>query len=205
MKKDFRSLGTSTAIFASVVVVLVIVAGIGYGLYETTNHSQMTETSTAMTETMTSTQTMTETMTTSEMTYQTSAYEFTAAGGGMINNAWLLVAPLGMDEYAVSVHAEGLEANGTYVLEGILTTGSMQTVPISFESTMMNETSASEFQSNANGTGLYWIQLSSNPVTTFENVQLYYVPDMMMQNATLLASASFTMNETSSMTSSSSM
>lgn len=191
MKRDFTRLGVSTAIFATAVVVLVIVAGIGYGLYATSSHSQMTETS--MTETMTTTQSMTETMTSTLMANQTNAYEFTEANGEMINNAWLLVVPLGMNNYAVSVHAEGLETNGTYILEGSLATGSMQTVPISSESMIMNETSASEFQSNTNGTGLYWIELSSNPTTTFENIQLYFVPDMMMQNATLVASASFSM------------
>ncbi|MDG6998161.1 MAG: hypothetical protein JRN15_03500 [Nitrososphaerota archaeon] len=147
----------------------------------------MTETS--ITETMTTTQSMTSTITAN----QKSAYDFTAANGGMISNAWLLVVPLGMSEYAVSAHAEGLEANGTYILEGNLATGSMQTVPISSKSMTMNKTSAFEFQSNSNGTDLYWIQLSSNPTTTFDNIQLYFVPDMMMHNATLVASAAFSM------------
>lgn len=203
MKTSFKTSGVTNAIFASIVVVLVIIAGVGYGLYATSNHSAMTETSTSsMTETMTTTQSMTETMTTTESINQTYSYQFTAASGGMISNAWILVVPLGMDEYAVSVHAEGLESNGTYILEGSLASGSMQTVPISTESMTMNTTSASEFQSDSNGTGLYWIQLSSNPVNAFENIQLYFVPEMIMQNATLVATASFSMmSESSSMTS----
>jgi hypothetical protein len=43
----------------------------------------------------------------------------------MITNAGLIVAPLGMHEYAVSIHAGGLEANGTYLVEGPVSTGSM--------------------------------------------------------------------------------
>lgn len=204
MKNSFNALGVTNSIFALVVVVLVIVAGIGYGLYATANHSAMSESSTSsMIETTTRTQSMTETMTTTLITNQTYSYQFTAAKGGMIMNAWLLVVPLGMDAYALSFHAEGLEPNGTYILEGSLITGSMQMVPIS-ES--MNTTAASEFQSDSNGTGLYWIQLSSNPVNTFENIQLYVVPEMLIQNATLVATAQFvTISESSSMTTSSAM
>jgi hypothetical protein len=73
----------------------------------------------------------------------------------MISNAWLIVAPLGMNEYGVSIHAEGLETNGTCLVEGPVPRGSMAVVPISNGSMMMNLTSDSEFQANKNGTGLF--------------------------------------------------
>lgn len=212
MNKRRGRFGVTNAIFAGTVVVLVVVAAVGYGLYDAASSKQvsmtetMTTTSSAMTETMTTTASaMTETVTSTEMVNLTYAYTFTPHMGAMVNNAWLLVVPTGMHEYAVSVHAEGLESNGTYILEGALTTGSMQTVPISSESMTMNQTSASEFQSNSNGTALYWIVLSSDPATTFENVQLYFVPEGMMQNATLVATVTFTMISETSMTSSGGM
>jgi len=113
--------------------------------------------------------------------------------GVMITSAWLIVASVGMDEYAVVVHAEGLEPNGDYIVEGPLTTGTMQTVPISSQSMEMNTTSASEFTANSQGTGLFWILLNSNPSQTFEAIQLYYLPGMSMHNATLIASVMFPM------------
>jgi len=132
---------------------------------------------------------------------------FTPESGAMITNAWLLLVPTGMmHEFAVSIHAEGLEANGTYIVEGTLTSGSMNTVPISTQSMSMNSTSASEFQSDKNGTGNYWLLLDANPATTFENIQLFFLPGMSMQNATLVASVNLTsmmMNTTETMMTSS--
>ena len=192
MKRYPRS-GISNTIFAGTVAVLVVVAIAGFGLYAVA----LTHTS-STTEMMT---TSTESMTTSAMANATNSYAFTPHSGAMVNNAWLLVGEVGMHEYAISVHAEGLESNGTYILEGALTSGSMQTVPISSQSMTMNETGASEFQTNLNGTGTYWIVLDSNPVSTFENIQLFYIPQGMMQDASLVATVSFTMmNETSTMT-----
>ena len=57
----------------------------------------------------------------------------------------------------------------------------------------MNTTAASEFTADSHGNGLFWIVLNSNPISTFEAVQLYYLPGTMMQNATLVASVMFTM------------
>jgi hypothetical protein len=111
----------------------------------------------------------------------------------MITNAWLIVTSVGMGEYAVVVHAEGLEPNGDYIVEGPLATGAMQTVPISTQSMEMNTTAASEFTADSHGTGLFWIALNSNPSQTFEAIQLYFLPGMSMQNATLVASVMFPM------------
>ena len=90
-----------------------------------------------------------------------------------------------MDEFVVAIHVEGLEPNGTYVVEGTLATGSMNVVPISTLSMSMNmnTTSGSEFQADTNGTGTYWIELDSNPITAFENLQIFYLPRMSMSNA----------------------
>ena len=190
--------GVSNTIFAGSVVVLVVIAAAGFGLYgiSLNNHSTSSET-------MTTTTGMTETTSSQNQTF---AYAFTPKTGAMLNNAWLVSVQLGMHEYAVSVHAEGLEANSTYILEGALSSGTMATVPISSQSMSMNMTSAAEFQSNANGTANYWIVVENAPAATFENVQLYLIPGGMMENATLVATATFAMmSESSTMTSSSSM
>ncbi|MGI0091401.1 MAG: hypothetical protein ACREBS_06800 [Nitrososphaerales archaeon] len=109
----------------------------------------------------------------------------------MISSAWLLTAPEGMGEYVVSIHAEGLESNGDYIVEGTLNSGSMHVVPISSESMNMNATSASEFQADRNGTATYWITINTSPITTFESIELVYLPGMSMQNATVVATVNF--------------
>ena len=119
------------------------------------------------------------------------AFMFSPMSGAMISNAWLITSQAGMNEFAVAIHAEGLEPNGTYIIEGALATGSMNVVPISSLSMNMNTTSGSEFQADRNGTGTYWIVLDSNPTTAFENVQILYLPGMSMSNATEVASLSF--------------
>jgi hypothetical protein len=195
----------SNSLFVAVAVVLIIVAGMGFTLYATTTASTKTTTLTTnsfvtTTEMMSTTEAM-NSSTQSMSSNSSNAYPFVAKSGAMISNAYLLVAPIGMEDYAVAVHAEGLEPNGDYVVEGTLSSGSMAAVPISSESMSMNTTSASEFTANQNGTGLYWIEINSNPVTAFENVELLYLPGMSMQNATLVALASFSMmSETTTMT-----
>ncbi len=197
-------LAVTSVIFGATVAVLVVIAAVGYGLYATTSLSPSTVT---ITTTTSPTSEMTSSSSTVMLTSSGSAaYSFTPKSGAMISNAWLLVAPLGSNNYAVSIHAEGLEPNGTYLVEGPLSRGSMQVVPISNESMSMNHVGASEFQANINGTGLFWIQLGSNPMTTFEDLELAYLPGMSMQNATLVATASFTqMNSTTAMSSTESM
>lgn len=186
------SKAVSNTVFAASIVILLLVAGVGFGLYATRPITvTSTVTTTAMAETGMST-TMAETGMTAKANFSL-VRSFTPKAGAMISNAWLIVASVGMGEYAVVVHAEGLEANGDYIVEGPLTTGKMQTVPISTESMGMNTTAASEFTADSHGTGLYWIVLNSNPTQAFEAIQLYFLPGMSMQNATLVASVMFPM------------
>jgi hypothetical protein len=181
-KFDKSRSGVSTAIFAGAVVVLAVVAATGFSLYG------MNVTSGPKTVTVTSTGT---------------AYSFTPSTGAMINNAWLVSAPVDMQthEYAVSIHAEGLEANGTYIVEGALSSGSMNIVPISYQAmqSSMNTTSGAEFQANSAGTGTYWIELGLNPASAFENIEVYYLPGDVMSNAMLVAMVTFSMSSSSTM------
>jgi hypothetical protein len=203
-----RKRAVSNVIFTAAVVILVAAAGVGFGLYAMAvggggGGSSSTTTSTSMqphtvTEMVTTTTTneMTVMMTneTSSPSNQSAgALMFSPKSGAMISNAWLVSSEIGMHEYAVVVHAEGLESNGTYIVEGALASGSMQVVPVSSESMSMNTTSASEFQASAKGTGLFWIVVDSNPASTFENLELVYLPGMSMSNATVVATAMFGM------------
>lgn len=179
-------MGVSNAVFAGTTVVLLVIAGIGFALY-LTNSSPAQTTTESMTETMTHTSTATMT----ETANGTSAIEFTPATGQMIHTAWLLIEPAGMDQYALSVHAEGLESTqstgGDYIVEGAQSSGSMSVVPVGPNAT------ASEFDTASNGIGNYFVLLSQNPYTTFENIQIVYLPGMQMTNATVVATATLTM------------
>ncbi|GEM_PF-2279947 len=174
--------GVSTTVFAGTSVVLLIIAGIGFGLYLANSSSTHTTTDN-MTETSTSTMT--------ETTNGTDAIQFTPATGAMIHSAWLLIEPAGMDEYAVSVHAEGLEstqsAGSDYIIEGAQSSGSMAVVPIGPNAT------ASEFETSSTGVGNFFVLLGQNPFSSFENVQIVYLPGMQMTNATVVATASLSM------------
>lgn len=179
----------SRSVFAVSVIVLVVLAGVGFGLYAT--KPEMTSTVTTTVAEMSSAS-MSETGMTSSGNFGF-AGAFTPQSGAMMGNAWLVVSSLGNGEYAVVVHAEGLEPNGDYIVEGPTTTGAMQTVPISSMSMMMNTTTASEFTADSHGTGLFWIVVNSNPTHAFEAIQLFYLPGMSMQNAMLVASVKFPM------------
>jgi hypothetical protein len=67
------------------------------------------------------------------------------------------------------------------------TSGSMAVVPIGPNAT------ASEFETSSNGVGNFFILLSQNPYSAFENVQIVYLPGMQMTNATVVATATLTM------------
>lgn len=193
----FGSKAVSRSIFAVSVVALVLLAAVGFGLYAskqagTSVMSTVTTTMGASTMVEMSSATMSETVMTSSGNFGF-AGTFTPQSGAMIGNAWLVVSSLGNGEYAVAVHAEGLEPNGDYIVEGPVTTGAMQTVPISTASMDMNTTAASEFTADSHGTGLYWIVLNSNPTHAFEAIQLYFLPGMSMQNAMLIATVKFPM------------
>lgn len=169
--------GVSTAVFAGTSIVLLVLAGIGFSLYLT---SPVTHTTTEnMTETMTSS--MTETM-------AGNAIKFAPATGQMVHTGWLLIEAAGQGDYAVAVHAEGLESTqqmgSIYIVEAEQASGSMAVVPIGPNAT------ASEFETSSAGAGNFFIVLMQNPFTSFENIQIVYLPGMSMTNATVVATAS---------------
>ena len=102
--------------------------------------------------------------------------------GQMIHSGWVVIASVGSGDYAVSVHADGLEppSSGGYIVEGVSRTGN--TVPIAANAT------ASEFDAGSDGTGSYWTVLMQNPTTSFEAIDLVYLPGMNMAQATVVAS-----------------
>lgn len=108
-----------------------------------------------------------------------------AQQGQMFHTGWVFISSVGGGDYAVSIHAEGLEAPsaGDYIVEGVTRGATMQTVPISGNAT------GSEFDAGADGAGNYWTVLMQNPLTSFEAIDLVYLPGMSMTNATLVASA----------------
>ena len=188
----------TNAVFGGTVVVLLIIAGVGYSLYFTNMHAGQEMTS-VMTETvnhtMTVTENMTETMTntmtaTSTSVVSESAIQFAPVSGQMIHSAWVLVQPAG-SEYAVSVHAEGLESTqGTgnvYIVEATSSSGSMSMAPIGPNGT------SSEFETTSGGVGNFFILLGQNPYNAFESIEIVYLPGMQMSNGTVVATASLTM------------
>ena len=181
--------GVSNAVFAGTAVVLLIVAGVGFALYHTSPHS-----ATTMTEVMTSTETM--------PSGGTDAVSFAPAAGQKIHGAWLLIEPTGSGEYAVSIYAQGLESTqGTgnvYIVEGAQSSGSMSAVPVGPNAT------ASEFETTSAGAGAYFVVLMQNPYSSFENIQIVYLPGMQMSNAVVVATATLSMSGSTSSTSSSS-
>ena len=178
--------GVSNTVFAGTTIVLLILAGLGFSLYFT-NSPAVHTTTVNMTETMTNTSTSVMT----ETSNGTSAIAFTPAKGQMIHTAWLLIEPSGMGHYALAIHAEGLESTQSmgsdYIVEGAQSSGSMAVVPIGPNAT------ASEFETTSGGVGNFFIILGQNPYTSFENIQIVYLPGMQMTNATVVATASLTM------------
>lgn len=186
--------GVSTAVYAGTVIVLVILAGAAFGLYLTkspaaqTMTENMTETTTAsMTETMTETMTPTSTQMAAE-----TAVQFTPATGQMIHTAWLVIEPTVSGQYALSVYAQGLEntqsMGSDYIIEGAQSSGAMAVVPVGPNAT------ASEFGTSSAGAGSFFVLLNQNPYTSFENIQIVYLPGMEMTNATVVATATLTMS-----------
>jgi hypothetical protein len=105
--------------------------------------------------------------------------------GQMIHSGWVIIASVGSGDYVISVHADGLEppSSGGYIVEGVQRTGSMNVVPIGANAT------ASEFEASTSGSGSYWTVLMQNPNTSFEAVDLVYLPQMNMAQATVVATA----------------
>lgn len=175
----------SNVTFAVTAIVLLVIAGAGFGLYATTSASTKTVTST-------STQTMTESMSsTGTMAANATGHAspFTPAKGQMVSSAWLVYAPTGNGSYVLTVYASGLESpsTGGYLVEATSASGAMATAPISGNAT------TSEFETNSAGNGEYFIVLHQNPETSLEGVTLVYLPGMSMTNMTVIATASFSM------------
>jgi hypothetical protein len=167
--------GVSNAVFAGTTVVLLILVGIGFSLYLTSPGTHTT------TENMTETTGTTETM-------AGNAIQFTPVTGQMVHTAWLLIEGAGPGDYAVSIHAEGLESTqqtgSDYIVEAQQSSGSMAVVPIGPNAT------ASEFETTSAGVGNFFVMLMQNPFTSFENIEIVYLPGMQMTNATVVATAS---------------
>jgi len=106
--------------------------------------------------------------------------------GAMIHTGWVVITPVGSGDYAIAIHAEGLEppSSGGYIVEGAQRTTAMNVVPIGANAT------ASEFDAGADGVGNYWTVIMENPTTGFESIELLYLPGMNMAQATLVASVS---------------
>jgi hypothetical protein len=102
----------------------------------------------------------------------------------MIHSGWMIVASVGSGDYAVSLHADGLEppSGGGYIVEGVQRAGNMNVVPISGNAT------TSEFDAGSDGAGSYWTVLMQNPSSSFEAIDLVYLPGMNMAQATVVAS-----------------
>ncbi|MDA4128918.1 MAG: hypothetical protein OK422_05650 [Thaumarchaeota archaeon] len=119
----------------------------------------------------------------SEVANATTSLAFQPQAGQMFHTGWLFIAPTSPGDYAISVHAEGLEppSAGGYIVEGVTRPG-MNMVPIGPNAT------ASEFDASSGGVGTYWVVLMQNPHTSFEAVDILYLPGMQMTNAVLVAS-----------------
>jgi hypothetical protein len=118
-----------------------------------------------------------------EIQNATSALPLKPQSGQMVRTAWVFISPVGTGDYAIFVHAEGLEppASGAYIVEGVMRGGAMNIVPIGANAT------ASEFEPTANGAGNYWTVLMQNPSSSFEAIDLFYLPGMDMSHAALVA------------------
>ncbi len=176
--------GVGNAVFAVTVVILLAVAAGGYFLYGT--RSTMEETTT-----VTSTGSMSESSSSSAMNDTTAtAIAFVPAHGQMFGSGWLIVASIGNGDYALTLHATGLEsaAMGDYIVEAAQNSGQMATVPIAGS----NDT-LSEFTADSSGNGQFFTVLMESPGSLYESVSVVYLPAMEMQNATVVATASLTM------------
>ncbi len=117
-----------------------------------------------------------------ELQNQTITMALKPVAGQMIHSGWVLISPIGSGDYAVSLHAEGLEppASGGYIVEGVTRAG-MNMVPIGGNATV------SEFDAGTDGSGNFWTTLMQNPSSTYEGIDLLYLPGMDMTHAALVA------------------
>ena len=184
MLLNSRRRAVANGIFALAVVVLLVVAASGFFLYGTrsTVEDTMTVTTSASMSESTSSAAMNET--------GAEAIAFVPAHGQMFGQGWLIVASMGGGDYAVTLHATGLEsaAMGDYIVEAAQNSGQMAMVPIAGTNTTL-----SEFDADNSGNGQFFTTLMQNPSSVYESVSILYLPAMMMQNATVVATASLAM------------
>jgi len=177
-----ESRAVTTAVFGVTVAILLVVAASGFVLYGT--RSTMQETST-----ITTTDTMTQSASTSGSMNESAApaaIAFVPAHGQMFGGGWLIIASLGNGDYALTLHATGLESAsmGDYIVEAAQNSGQMATVPIAGTNATL-----SEFEADSSGNGQFFTVLMENPHSAFESVSIVYLPGMEMTNAMVVATA----------------
>jgi hypothetical protein len=112
-----------------------------------------------------------------------SAMQMNPASGPMPpHDVWFVIVPLQGGKFAVVVSAQGLEGNGSYLVEAVTKGGQMKTVPIA------STAADSKFLPDSHGNGVYWHVLDQDPRSQFEEVILLYLPNMDMQSAIQVAS-----------------
>lgn len=159
---------SSAVLIGAVLVALIIGGAVGY-------FARSGEVSSLMNE---------NTMIHQEMQSMTAAIQLTPASGPMPpHDIWFIVAPTGGGDFAIVLSAQGLEQNGSYLIEGVTRGGSMNTVPIT------GTAADSEFVPDMHGNGLYWHVLMNDPRVTYEEVVLLYLPNMQMSAAQQVATA----------------
>lgn len=171
--------GVGMGVYAVTVAVLLAVAASGFVLYGTRPQAEATTTVTS-----------TESASAGSSAMSASAVRFVPAHGQMFGDGWLIVAPLGSGDYSMTVHATGLEpgAMGTYIVEATQSSAQMAVVPVAGSNATL-----SEFMADAGGNGDFFTILMSNPSSDYESVSIVYLPGMMMDNATVVATASLAM------------
>ncbi len=120
-----------------------------------------------------------------ELRGKTVPFAFASEKDRMIHDAWLFIAPVGQDKWAVIIRAEGLDysPDGIYLVEGVTRTEPMQMFPIG------PTEAASEFHADQNGVGVFWVVVDKDPRIIFEKIVILFLPGMSMQNAVLVATA----------------
>jgi hypothetical protein len=112
----------------------------------------------------------------------TGGIQMTPVTGVTAHDIWLLVVPLQDGEFAVILNGQGLQQNGSYLIEGVTRT---QMTPEPLTVNMAD----SEFVADANGSGVYWHVLSSDPRLTYGQILLLSLPQMQILGSQLVASA----------------
>lgn len=125
--------------------------------------------------------------TTTVTTYVTSGVSsattisLTPVAGTSVHDVWMTITPLQGGEFSVTLSAQGLQAGGIYLLEGI--TGGAQVGTAPFASTI----AASEFSADGQGNGMYSYIAVTNPQTQFTGASLLYLPNNQITNSVLVA------------------